>query len=273
MKKIIIIFLIGFAFYTAKAQNILDSTTTQKIISLDELSDNQNKSKTDSLIIYVSQIEELAKSLNNGSKNWLPSVIALLVVLISTSGAVFIGKKQIKIQASIADEQLKSQESQAQDNLSQAREQIHETSKMTLAQVRANNISQARINWMQELRNEITNFNGNVALIKFKLQEVLDSNKEDRKEEEKEFYNKQINLVKNARQSAFKIKLFLNVEEDCHKKLEELIDKYFEIALDTKSDFNKIADDILKVSRIILKNVWEQAKHEGVKTQPPETKC
>lgn len=271
MKKIVITLLIGLGFFSTKAQNKIDSTILQKLNlienSIQEHSKNHLISKTDSLVVSVSKMDELTNSLNKESNNWTPSLIALLVVLISTGGAVFIGIRQIKNQAINAEEQLKSQESQAQDNLSIAREQIQETSKMSLAQVRANNISQARINWMQDLRNEITNFNGEVALINFYLKDVVDFNEKGEKEEAEKLYNKQADRIKSARQYAFKIKLFLSIKEDNHKKLEELIDQYYKEALDdyssVKSDFNSISNEILIVSRKILKEVWEQAKNEG----------
>lgn len=248
-----------------------DSTIIQKIDGIEKeiqnLSIQLEKKESEQLVISIDRFDEIKPLLEKKDNNWLPSLIAILVVIISTGGAVFIGIRQIKTQTENAEEQLKSQESQAQDNLNIAREQIQETSKMTLAQVRANNISQARINWMQDLRNEITNFNGEVALINFYLKDVIDLNEKGNKGQAEKLYNDQVERIKNARQYAFKIKLFLHTKEANHKKLEDLIDKYYEEALQdyssVKSDFNEISDEILKVSRVILKEVWEQAKNEG----------
>jgi hypothetical protein len=248
-----------------------DTIIIQKLnyleIKLQKLSKNLERLKNDSLVISIDKFEEIKPLIEKNDNDWLPSVIAILVVLISTGGAVFIGKKQINTQAKNAKEQLKSQEAQAKENLKIARKQIQETSKMTLAQVRANNISQARINWMQDLRNEITNFNGEVALINFYLQDVVEFNEKGEKTKAEKLYNNQIERIKNARQFAFKIKLFLNTKEDNHKKLEKLIDQYFKEALENystvTSDFNTITNDILITSRTILKEVWEQAKNEG----------
>lgn len=262
--------IICFFCITFHVEANTDSLIINKIDNLEKVlnkyQDDLTKEKIDSVYISVEKIDEFISS-NSGQDNFTPSLIALIVVLISTSGAVFIGIKQIKIQKNVAEENLKSQESQALDNLELAREQIRETSKMTLSQVRANNISQARINWMQDFRNEITRYNGEVAMINFYLQDVIDLIESGKKDQAKTLYNDQIERIKNARQYAFKIKLFLNTKENTHKELEDLINEYYKSALEdyksVKNDFNDISDKILVVSRKILKDVWEQAKNEG----------
>lgn len=257
------------------AQKANDALVLQKIdqlqATIDKVAQQQNKSSVDSISISVEHFDKLAQKLNNKGSVWadlFPSLIAILVVIISTGGAMLIGIRQIKAQTTNAEEQIRSQESQAQDNLRIAREQIQETSKMTLAQVRANNISQARINWIQDLRSELSKYNGEVAIINFYLQEVIELKESNKKVEAKIIYNNQIDKIKNARQYAFKIKLFLNKKEIDHIELERLIDKYYETALEDyktiKSDYSKISDDILNISRKILKDAWEQAKNEGV---------
>lgn len=263
--------IINVTFGQTINKQLNDSVITYRLNDLDIKFQNLTKNiageKNDSLVISFYEFEEIKQLLQNNRNEWVPSLIAILVVLISTGGALLIGKKQIKNQIKNAEEQLRSQELQAQENLKMAREQLQETSKITLTQVRANNISQARINWMQDFRNEITNFNGEVAIINFYLQDVIDLLKNDQDKEAKDLYNNQIERIKTARKYAYKVKLFLNVAEKNHKKLEELIDKYIEEALENpssvKSDFNNISNEILIVSRKILKEVWEQAKNEG----------
>lgn len=272
MKRIIVISLIGFFSVSAIAQN--DTVVLEKLDQIEQainaISQIPTEQKSDSLIISVEHFEELTNTLQKNDwalADFVPSLIAILVVLISTAGAVFIGIRQIRTQSTNADEQIRSQEAQAQDNLSVAREQIQETSRMTLAQVRANNISQARINWIQDLRDELSLFNGEVAIINFYLQDVIELNESGKKDKAEKLYNDQVERIKNARQYAFKIKLFLNKDETSHQKLETLLDEYYKAALENystvKSDFNAISDDILAVSRKILKDAWEQAKNEG----------
>ncbi len=251
-----------------------DTVTVQKLDkiekTLNEIAQQLTNQKSDSLIVSVEHFEKLTNRLQKNDSIWpdiLPSLIAIFVVLISTGGAIFIGVRQIRTQTTNAEEQIRSQEAQAQDNLQVAREQIQETSRMTLAQVRANNISQARINWIQDLRNELSQFNGEVAIINFYLHDVVELTKEGNKKKAEELYNQQVERIKTARQLAFKIKLFLNKGETDHKKLEVLINDYYTSALETfskvKSDFNKVSNDILDISRKILKDAWEQAKNEG----------
>lgn len=243
--------------------------TTAKITEDKSLSSERKNSK-DSIVISIQKFDELTKLLNKDDgvmKNILPSIIALLVVIISTWGAIKIGKKQIEAQTTSGEQQIRSQEAQAQEQLKVSREQIQETSKMTLAQVRANNISAARISWIQDLRNDLSQFNGEVAIINYYLRDVVALTKEQKEGDAKDLYNKQVERIKSARQFAFKIKLFLNKGEDNHNKLEKLIDNYLKTALENyetvNNDFNKTSDSILEISRTILKEAWEQAKNEG----------
>ncbi|WP_167618546.1 hypothetical protein [Maribellus sediminis] len=271
MKNIyLVLFLCSVSAYST-AQN--DSIIIKKLNQIEQtikvISQKPYNTK-DSILISIDNLEKLSNSLEKRKKpinDILPSIIAILVVLISTGGAIYIGIRQIKIQTTNSEEQIRSQEAQAQDNLRVAREQIEETSKMTLAQVRANNISQARINWIQDLRSDLSQYNGEVAIINFYLQDVIDLNEKGERIKAEQLYNEQIERIKEARQFAFKIKLFLNKNEPDHMKLEHLIDKYYETALDNyetiKSNYNRISDDILDISRKILKDAWEQAKNEG----------
>lgn len=273
MKRIITLSFIGLVSTIssfAQSDTVVLKKFDQIEKSINEIAQQITEQESDSLIVSVEHFEKLTNTLQKDNSIWahiLPSLIALLVVFISTGGAIFIGIRQIRTQTTNAEEQIRSQEAQAQDNLRVAREQIQETSRMTLAQVRANNISQARINWIQDLRSELSLYNGEVAIINFYLQDVIDLIESDKKDEAEKLYNDQIERIKNARQYAFKIKLFLNQNETDHKKLEALIDKYFKTALEdystVKSDFNAISDEILDASRKILKDAWEQAKNEG----------
>lgn len=274
MKRNILILLIALVSTSSLAQQKNDTIILQKLdklrTAINEIAPEPTESDNDSLVVSVEHFEKLTNTLKkdgNILRDILPSLIAILVVLISTGGAIYIGIRQLRTQTTNAEEQIRSQEAQAQDNLRVAREQIEETSRMTLAQVRANNISQARINWIQDLRSELSSYNGEVAIINFYLQEVIELNESDKKEEAKKLYNEQIERIKDARQYAFKIKLFLNKDETDHSKLENLIDQYYKAALEdystVKSDFDSISNDILDVSRKILKDAWEQAKNEG----------
>lgn len=267
MKKIVLISLLSFISIFSIAQT--DTIIINKLKNLEKSINgiSQKSIETNnSILVSIENFEKLTATLNKEKSllgDILPSIIAILVVLISTGGAFYLGIRQIKIQTTNSEEQIRSQEAQAQDNLRVAREQIQETSKMTLAQVRANNISQARINWIQNLRSDLSEYNGEVAIINFYLPEVIELNEKANNKEAEQIYNEQIERIKNARQFAFKIKLFLNKNEPDHMKLEQLIDKYYETALENyetiKSDYNKISDEILDISRKILKDAIGRA--------------
>ncbi|HPT73051.1 MAG TPA: hypothetical protein PLE74_12315 [Candidatus Cloacimonadota bacterium] len=222
--------------------------------------------QNDTIFMSVKELAQLVDKKESKWNNVIPSLIAIIVVIISTGGAIYIGKRQLRDQVKLAEDQIRSQEAQAKEQLQLSREQIQETSKMNLAQVRANNISQARTAWIQELRENLSRFNGEVAIINFYLPDILSSLERGDEINAKKLYNDQIERIKTARVYAFKINLFLNKNEQKHVNLEELLHKYFTAALENidtiNENFSVISGEILDVSRDILKDAWEQAKNE-----------
>jgi hypothetical protein len=223
----------------------------------------------DSVILSIQELDEITKCFKQDENYWkdiLPLLISLAAVVIS-GWSVYSSRKQINAQIRNAEDQLRSQETQSQEQLRVAREQIHETSKMTLAQVRANNISQARINWVQDLRTSLSAFIGEVAIAGFHFDQVKKT-AETNLTEAKDHISKLTDRVKAIREYAFKVKLFLsnNPKEVDHIQLEKLIDEFMIASTTGKkdgTDLNKLAHDILKVSKKILKEAWEQAKNES----------
>ncbi|TSD63972.1 hypothetical protein FFF34_015530 [Inquilinus sp. KBS0705] len=268
MKKIslIILFVFAVSFNIAKNRSIKNpksDTTINKLFFY-------KKSGNDSLKVSIVQLDELSKVLKkdtNTFRDITPSLVALIVVVISTLGAIYIGKKQIKVQTSNAAQQLKSQEAQAQELLKLSREQIRETSKMTLTQVRANNVSQARIAWIQDLRELLSKFNGEVALVNTYVEELISLIEKGNDEKVDIIYKDVLERLKTARIFSFQIKLFLNKQEEDHMNLENALDKYFRHSVSNPKDkpelLNSLSDEILNLSRAILKKAWEQAKNEG----------
>jgi hypothetical protein len=128
------------------------------------------KNGKDSIVISIQQFDEITKLLKKDDgvmKDILPSLIALLVVIISTWGAIHIGKKQISIQIKSGEEQLRSQEAQSQEQLKVAREQIQETSKVTLKQINSNN----RQEWVNETRHTVSELMTQANLLNIEFQE------------------------------------------------------------------------------------------------------
>ncbi|TND07424.1 MAG: hypothetical protein FD123_3274 [Bacteroidetes bacterium] len=147
------------------------------------------KSEKDSVVISIQQFDEITKLLKKDDglmKDILPSLIALLVVVISTWGAIHIGKKQISIQIKSGEEQLRSQEAQSQEQLKVAREQIQETSKITLKQINSNN----RQDWVNETRHTVSELMTQANLLNIEFQEQTINFEKKKIIHEKFTYNK-----------------------------------------------------------------------------------
>lgn len=277
MKSIIIISFFVLITSYSKGQNQSD-TILKRIDQLerkiDEFNHQPNDLENDTLLLTIEHLEKLARSLDNDESIWkdiLPSIIAVLVVLISAGSAYSIGVRQIQTQTTNAEKQLRSQEAQAQDQLRVAREQIQETSWMTIAQVRANNTSQARINWIQDLRNELCQYMEEVSFINYYLTEGFEYFKKDNREKKEKLFNEFVERIHKADQYSSKIRLFLNKEEADHMKLENLLKEFHKAAIEDISnvnvDINIISNNIIELSRKILKDAWEQAKNEGANNE------
>jgi len=173
----------------------------------------------DSVVISIQQLDELTRLLKKDDSIWkdiLPSVIALLVVFISTWGAIHIGKKQINIQIKSGEEQLRSQEAQSQEQLKVAREQIQETSKLAIKQINSNN----RQDWVIDTRNTVSELMAQANLLNIEFQEK-NINFEKRKAiHEKFVFNKN------------KLYLLLKPEKEKHKLLLDSLEEFI-TTLDT----------------------------------------
>ena len=223
MIKCLLTFTLTFFFSVmaiAKNPNVkskVDSSTF-KTISTNNIESNLQNVK-DSVVVSIQQLDELTALLKREDNIWkdiLPSIIALLVVIISTWGAVYIGKKQINIQIHNAGEQLRSQEAQSQEQLKVAREQIQETSKLTIKQINSNN----RQDWVIDTRNTVSELMTQANLLNIEFQEK-NINFEKRKTiHEKFVFNKN------------KLYLLLKPEKEKHKLLLDSLEEFI-TTLDT----------------------------------------
>lgn len=160
----------------------------------------------DSIVISIQQFDELKKLFKKEEdimSDILPSLIALIVVLISTGGAIYIGKRQINIQIKNGEEQLRSQEAQSQEQLKVSREQIQETTNTTLKQINSVN----RQAWVIETRNTIAEMTGQANLLNIEFQEKKLNREKIKIVHEKFTYNKN------------KLSLLLKPEKEKHKLL------------------------------------------------------
>ena len=145
-----------------------DTLCTKNILTNATL--NNSKSKKDSVVISIQQLDEITKLLkkeDNILKDIFPSVMALIVVLISTWGAIHIGKKQISIQIKSGNEQLRSQEAQSQEHLKVIREQIKTDYIITMKQINSNN----RQEWINETRHTVSELITQANLLNIEFQE------------------------------------------------------------------------------------------------------
>jgi|JI9StandDraft_1071089.scaffolds.fasta_scaffold61099_4 hypothetical protein len=192
-KNITIIFLTLFSAAIAFAKAPKSNPTTKLDSTAKTITNNvptsNSKSGKDSIVISIQQFDELTKLLKKEDsimKDILPSLIALLVVIISTCGAIYIGKKQIGIQSKSGEEQLRSQEAQSQEQLRVAREQIQETSKTATKQINSNN----RQDWIIDTRNTVSELMTQANLLNIEFQESTVNSDKRKAIHEKFVYNK-----------------------------------------------------------------------------------
>lgn len=183
-----------------------DTLTLERTFS-DKLQTIHQNGK-DSLVISIHQLDELTKLLKKDDsilKDILPSVIALLVVIISTVGAIYIGRKQINIQSKSGEEQLRSQEAQSQEQLKVSREQIQENSKLAIKQINTSN----RQDWVIDTRNTISELMTQANLLNIEFQETI-LNVDKRKAIHEKFLYKKNKLYLLLKPEKEKHKLLLN---------------------------------------------------------------
>ncbi len=265
--------IIAICFLISTNLTVAQTNTTSVVKNFDTSNLGYHKNildskMVDSFVVSFDKTDEIISTFKKERSFWdvdLSSLVALLAVGIS-GYSVIVAARQNKATNKAQEDNLKSQESQAKEQLQIARDQIRETSKMTLAQVSANNISQARINWIQDLRVVLSEFVGEIAGTNFHLmllEDDDDSNTDEEKDLKKELLRNLLPKLEKIEELAFKSKLFLNPNEKQHRDLESEINKY--IGLISEKEIRKVknsGENVLKLSRIVLKSAWEQAKKE-----------
>ncbi len=132
---------------------------------------------------------------------------------------------------------------------------------VALFQVKSNIISSARIKWIESLRTSISElYETSLATA------LIQVNRKMTNENSDENYNKYVNAHSKFFILSNKIKMQLNLKEDEHKQLENLIDKV-ELLLDPKNKDSIDQDiveselkEIVKISRKIFKKEWNKSK-------------
>src|SRR5688572_9226544 len=158
---------------------------------------------------------------------------------------------------------------------------MEENYRIAIAQVKANNISAARIEWIQKLRplmteviTIVTNIESTVSELNKYIQLSNSRALTDNEQQEGEKAgDKLIELIDTLKPIYNQIRLFLNKDEKEHIAFIEAFDQFLsntaeilDQAEDKKSHHEEIEvevteDDLIDMARTILKNAWEQAKN------------
>jgi hypothetical protein len=279
-----IIFLLGPALAAQSSkQSVLkiDSTSIKlKNIQsdLDELVGLINqinvkgrKSTTDSLRVTFSDLEKIQEALK-AEDTWLdklmPSIIALLVVLISAGASIWATRRLISKDVTVASEQLRTQESLAAEQLKLGREQLDKTIQSSLDQVKSNNLMQARITWIQDFRNSISDYLALFVPLAYKLMPLSDLITNGNEGEARKQYDSLIQDIGEARKYSSKVKLFLTSKNGEHQELLEVLNELEEVVIknipsnDYRDRFQKLFDNLETNAKSVIKSTWEQTKKE-----------
>ena len=197
---------------------------------------------------------------------YLPALIAFFTVLISSGVAYYVGIGNARTQITNAETQARTQIAIAADQLEISRKQLDQNTKNTLAQIRSNNISKARIEWIQNLRPLLSDFFANVSKASLILEESAFAKQKGKSEELPKLINsfKELILVMEAQNN--QIDLFLNPERESHSNLESSISKLLDtLAFSDELELINNKEEVelvIQNSRIVIKEAWEQAKSE-----------
>ncbi|NTS43023.1 hypothetical protein HRG84_19205 [Flavisolibacter sp. BT320] len=263
----------------------LNVLVSRMIASADEM-----KAK-DTTILKVAKLEEIfKKSESSWWEKWMPSVIALLTVLISSTIAYKVGAKNASVQAANAEKQSKTQLAVAADQLDISRQQIEQTARNTIEQVRANNLTQARLEWIKSIRPLLSELLPNIFQARVLIEQYQQKSEELKnlreesylefpRNERREVQIEKLELAletmeKEVVSLRFKIEekrnqilLFLNPDFPTHVKLEESLNHFFNYISDIDEmnlrDIQEESDEIIKEARLVLSEAWNLADKEA----------
>ena len=148
-----------------------------------------------------------------------------------------------------------------------------------LFQIKSNNITNARIEWLEDFKKILTDFLSECFILQFKVGLVrgIDETKDHKVSNEAANYLSELNKsfldhLKSIEAKYNLIKLNLNPEENINKKLEKLLDDYINLLnelamIKTTQDINAhmrkmdaYSDTIILLNRYIVKLEWEKTK-------------
>lgn len=224
------------------------------ILTVEALASKDSLFKKEPTVLEIKDCKEIVQTETNYWDS--PGFVALLTVIIS-GGIGFLTSKYITLKT------LKTQIDIGEKQIALAKEQLLQQSKISIEAIRANNISNARINWIEELRPILGKLISDISLVEFEIKSRLKKFPKKELETNEPLYKNLYELNKAFNE----VKLFLNHDETDHIVFIELVDKFIEnsvsIATGEIDAPNNVTEDaLITQARKILKDTWEQAKNE-----------
>lgn len=248
---LLLILISSSTFSQNKEKTPIELKLDSAINKLNQIKAN-TQGKQESVSLEIKNLEKIFKEKEvNWWEEYSSGLIALITIAVSSFSAYVIAARQIK----------------------QNKEQMNESSRIALAQVKENNISSARIQWIQELRPLLANLISNASLFSsssLELKNYFDKSKESdltksEKEELVKLHHGTMEKLDLIQLDYNQIKLFLNKDEKAHKDLDTVIHNYIMMAgaksLGKEIEIEVNEDQLIDKSRTVLKNAWEQAKN------------
>jgi len=248
------------------------------IISFGALASNDTLKIKDSTILEIKDGKEIFQTKTDLIDKYMGGIIALITIIGSAIMSYKIARHQTKKQEEINEKQIQTQIEIARQQLELNNRQLEEQSRIAIESVRANNISEARINWIQELRpilgkliQNADDFAYQMSTLKPFIDPETKKVQKGMTKQKSELYNKQREktqqVISDFESNLKQVKLFLNKDEKEHKAFLDTTDNFIEQAFKNVNE-ESIEDHIdennlIQEAQIILKNAWEQAKNEG----------
>ncbi|HRP92575.1 MAG: hypothetical protein IT276_01770 [Ignavibacteriaceae bacterium] len=149
---------------------------------------------------------------------------------------------------------------------------------LAIYQVKMNIIKSARITWIENLRDTLSQYISATS----NVEQILDLMRADVNsgtDPDASFKNHSKSLISSSNESmryATKVKLYLNIKEDKHKALADKIDEFIDNCVNT---FDKRGDErtkaknaiksniqsIVRLAQYILKNEWDRVSKSWIK--------
>jgi CRISPR/Cas system CSM-associated protein Csm2 small subunit len=137
---------------------------------------------------------------------------------------------------------------------------------IALLQVKGNNISAARVEWVEHLRVAASELISEVEILNEQLREVKEFIAEKKIKQSENAFRKATSDTKKLRALLYKVKLYLSPEDPKHKQLDQKLDEYTRVfvedydQIDNLEKLETLSDSFVAMMKSVLKEAWEDAK-------------